>query len=599
MRSSDHPWLRRDTLFASTETGVLVSNATVSFEIQGRGAYELFRTLYPLFDGSLTSRAIQDSVPAAAWRLVNEFMEPLADHGFLRWIPDSDFDVLDTATCERYKDQIAFLAQFDDRPHEAFARFQRASVLALGDSALMESLVDNLRDNGVGTIIHRGSPSSEDLKRAHTGHQLIVIDPSSLRCLDELWPKETPVMVLCTSGERLWALSTCWQQGGLSWEQAARALEGGLHGEAWRASFEAARSGSAVWSSATSSEAVQKLFGALMAYEVFKGLTGSIQAETAAGVVALDCFTGETSIHRVRDLTVDVTTTAHPGSMGELDRDTPGLDQNDSRADEYEGDWRALVDGYTSPAGEFDDLELIQAPVRVSRLRSPFGTIRTASPWTTADARIDAIAKAYALTLRERAEREMARQEEHRKDGADGLGRREWGIGVDTGIAEASRRAVEDLVRRLIQSSQLLGTRAPLAVGGRMGDFIEGVGAGRLAFANFGKHGDFHAAVVWDVRSKGREHVGVDVTPEAAQCRAAIEVLADIQLDFTLTDGFLDPQLCEYGESFFEQPSRPVSLLRLEPPGGPDVELQAVVASVSTPSETSIRSLAVSGADLG
>lgn len=518
---TDHPWLRRDTLFAATEGGVLISNASMGFEISGRGAYELFRALHPLFDGSLTLQEIRDSVPDDTWALINRFIKPLVEHGFLRWIPASDYRVLEDDTRATYRDQIAFLAQFDDRPHQAFSNFHNARVLAVGGTPLIGSLVDNLRDNGALSVTHLEARSAAGAASQCGRYDLVVLGPDSLSRLDEEWQEDVPVMALCTAAERLWALSTAWNRSDASWRDAARALGTGLGGATWEKSLSSARAGVALWTTATSSESVQRLFGALVAYEIFKGLTGAIEAETSTSAIAFDCLMGETSTHRILPYlafdglpmgSAPTGLTLERGAFPEMV--PPCLDQGDSRAAEYEVDWASLVDEYTLPAAQFDDLELEQVPVKVSRLLTPQGIVRSASAWTTADARIDAIAHAYAAHV------------ERQLDGAD----EQAAVGVDTRPVEAARRAVQSLATRMVQDRRLAGQPVPLCSTGRLGKFIADLGGARIRFVDLGLMGPFSIAAAWDAENPGAMCVAADATREAAQCRAAIDLLGFMQI---------------------------------------------------------------------
>ena len=597
---TDHPWLRRDTLFAATDSGVLISNASVGFEISGRGAYELFRTLHPLFDGSLELRKIRDSVPDKTWQLIERFVEPLVAQGFLRWIPASDFTVLDESTRAAFCDQIAFLAQFCDTPHRSFAGFHGARILAIGGTPLMSGLVENLRDNGARCVAHhasRTSPGAHDFGDEHGEYDLVVLGPDALSCLDDPWPLGTPVMALCASGDRLWALPTAWRPSDASWQDADRALATGLQGSIWTEAMASARSGTPQWSTATGSEAVQRLFGALTAYEIFKGLTGAMEPETSTKAISFDCFTAETATHRIL---------SSPAAWGKPDRyvqrptghlGARSFDQNDSRAAQYDSDWAPLVDAFSLPASAFDDLELEQSPIKVSRLRTPTGVVNTASAWTTADARIDAIALAYANAVHERlfddgespARMPRGASRTSRAPGdEDGAGPYamigdaavdDVAVGVDTDPEEAARRAVEALAARMVLNHQLAGVPVRLGPAGRLGTFVSKLAGERVGFLDMGTMGGFAIAGARDERDPDQICVSADASLEAAQCRAGIAVLGRIQVDAAEPAQAANPEEPPVSPTPSE-PAEPAALLDVERPGGPDV--RGITVSLQT-----------------
>ncbi|MDN6134889.1 MAG: hypothetical protein L0J03_12390, partial [Brevibacterium sp.] len=191
-----------------------------------------------------------------------------------------------------------------------------------------------------------------------------------------------------------------------------------------------------------------------MAYEIFKGMTGAISAETGGSVLMLDGMTGETTTHRVCPAPV-WNQPQHRQTPSPVSRPW-GL--SSSRAKEYDATWAPLVDRMTLPAQEFVDLELEQVPVRVSALRMGHDVIRTASLWTTADARIEAVARVY---------------EEYCTSLLPPVGQREGWLGVDREPDEAALRAVRAAAReQALSAEQPTGTRCELEDTSRAADFI-------------------------------------------------------------------------------------------------------------------------------
>ncbi|QTX04076.1 hypothetical protein [Agromyces archimandritae] len=409
------PWLRRDTLFADSGTGVRISNPVSGFEIVGPRAYALFRMIHPFLDGSMTIGQLESGFTAEQWAKVESILTPLADHGFVRWIPDADFAALDPGVAETFAEQIAFLAQYSDEPNAAFARFRVAPVHILGATPMARSIAENLVANGsAGTVVvpfddDFAAPASTRLadaaELAGAEHLIVTPSPAALawfaaegRRIDR-----RTVLAVVPGGERLWALPHPWGDDDPAlpdWGDALAALEaggalGGLE-ETWLT----AAAGHPVLGPRTGSEPVQRMLGALLAYEAFKGLSGALAPETARHAIELDAATGETRGHRVHPhpagRPLELTPTAPPaegfGETGTID---------DSLAEEV-GAWLALADPASSRVAGFDDEDVMQLPLKIGVARLADGREeRAASLWTAADARIEALARVYAELVSE------------------------------------------------------------------------------------------------------------------------------------------------------------------------------------------------------
>ncbi len=513
MRDTDRPWLRRDTIFASTPGGLLISNATSGFEITGQSAYELFSRIYPLFNGELTVAQIKTAVSERNWKLVEAMARPLEDHGFLRWIPTADFELISEDLRTRFPDQIAFLAQFTDAPNEAFLAFNHAKILVVGDDQVVDSLSANLDDNGAEQLMRVAN--FEEVDYEGLSPDLIVLGPSALAAVVDAQKVDIPFLGICPAGDYLWALPVKWDEGSANWDLANDSMKRGSISAEWTASIEAAYAGHPMWTTATSSQAVQRLFGALLAYDIFKGITGAIVPETSKSILGFNALTGDTSTHDITPLYAEISREMSAGLEGNLievtDSEKPsGMDE--SNADEYDTIWAPMVDAFTMPAFSFDDMDLDQVPVKVSQIKTSFGSVFGASPWTTADARIEAIAKAYGNSLSQHCSRDS---------------RMPRVVGVGTSRADAIRRAVEMVVRGEISTGEVEAKAVPSIINGRLGDFIAEISKGKIVFYD---HEPMAGQCVASAEMEGLRIVGAGANRKDAQARAAIELLGRRQV---------------------------------------------------------------------
>lgn len=513
MRDSDRPWLRRDTIFASAPGGVLISNATTGCEIAGESAYELFSRVFPLFNGQATVGEIKGAVAERNWKLIEAIAAPLEEKGFLRWIPESDYELLDNEKREKYADQIAFLAQFTDAPHEAFLAFNQAEILVVGSDEVADSLQANLIDNGAELVTSAESFAVDQFEEL--APDLTVLGPTALSGIDHLRKAGVPFLGVCPAGDYLWALPVGWTEGSASWHSADSSLRRGSMGKEWAEAIEQAQAGQPQWTSATSSQAVQRLFGALLAYEVFKGITGAITPETSEKILAFNALTGATSTHPMTPIYSEVSREVHAQLAGAHPEDagseTPAS-IHVSHADEYDDVWAPLVDRFTMPAFDFDDLDIDQVPVKVSLVETATGKVFAASPWTTADARIEALARAYGQSL-----------SWHCTWASDAP----RVVGIGTTRADAIRRGVEATVRREMLSGSGLTEPVQSVLGGRLGTFVSDVAEGSLEFFAHDPLAGQHVAIACCDEYRA---VGAGSSQEEAQARAAIEVLGRRQV---------------------------------------------------------------------
>lgn len=396
--SADRPWLRRDTSYAETQSGVQVTNASAGFELLGRDVYRLFRAVHPLLDGSRSAGELRTDLGPDRWEKVMTLIRPLSEQGFLRWIPDADRETLTPEERRDFSDQVAFLAQYTDEPHAAFRRFRTAQVHVLGSGPFAASVRENLLTNGLESI---ASTDTGTLRPAADAHIVVTPTAEAMHWLaSHRWePWQGSVLPVLPDGDILWALPHHWVRHTENlttppdWIDGVSSLtEGGGLSEL-ESHWQRASVGRVMLDPYPATEAVQRMFGVLIAYELFKGLTGALPPETAGGAIAFDCRSGQASSHPVHPHPWRGTATFR--SIVESASAVSSSTVMTSRAEEYPR-WATLVGSPTLPIKEFTDDDLLQLPLKLGAVRDHAGRVVVgASLWTTADARLAAIAEIY------------------------------------------------------------------------------------------------------------------------------------------------------------------------------------------------------------
>jgi len=406
IEDSSRPFLRRDTYYAPMDSGMQFSSTGPAFQLAGKGVFQLFERIVPLLDGTLRREELRAAAGPRNWPVVDGLLGHLSDRGFLRWIPAGDVEMVDDRARVEHAEQISFLAQYVDAPHAAFRRFRDAPVLLVGEGPLADAIQENLRANG-----HRDvrttpgpRPSDEDADAAIADAEHVIVMPTAR---SYSWFRRRSasleaarVLLVVPGVDRLWALPHRWSTGdagGPDWTDAVAALEEagalvGLH-----RMLVSADAGNSPLVGRAASVSVQRMMGALLSYEVFKGLTGALPAETGTGAVSLDVVTGETASHRIVPSTQRERATVVPAGPDtrDLGRRPRIASPGDSRAGEYDA-WRTAVGSVTMPVTGFDDAELTQLPMKVGVAVTTSGARRPASSvWTAADARMEAVARCY------------------------------------------------------------------------------------------------------------------------------------------------------------------------------------------------------------
>lgn len=560
------PFLRRDTFYAEVDDGVQFASAGPAFHLSGRGSFQVFERIAPFLNGEVPRGELRAALGTAHWPVVEGILTHLADRGFLRWIGQDDVDRVDEDARAVYAEQIAFLAQYTDAPHAAFATFRDAPVHVVGESALGDAIRENLAVNG-----HRNLTVVDADRRGRlpdgirdAAHLLILPTAAAYawfaRHRSELHAARC--VIVLPADDRLWVLPHSWSDEKPSdpdWKDAVIALEAAGAAPAFETMFAAAEEGFSPLRGRAASEQVQRMLGALLSYEIFKGLTGALPPETAVGAISLNAITGETAAHRVLPSTqrsrAALESAAPPAAA------TVSLTPEDSRPDDYPL-WQRLVGSTTMPLTGFADERLTQIPMKVAVATTADGSaVRAASLWTLADARSEAIARGYeqlvsalepplpvlALTsLDDGTVAEVDAARIFRRSRANAAGRYERSaaaVAVALSAPDATRRAIHKaVIEHLLVANLAEPAGLEIAPSGRgtvmafLDDVsaetggVEFVGLGAVALAE--SEDEIHVVIAIVPSASGPLwHVAAAESEIAAAAIAATEVVALAQFD--------------------------------------------------------------------
>ncbi|ROS45982.1 hypothetical protein [Curtobacterium sp. PhB78] len=572
---SDRPFLRRDTFYAEIEDGIQFSSTGPAFRLSGTAVFAVFERLVPFLNGDVRRDELRAAVGPSRWNFVESMLSFLAEREILRWIPQDDVDALSVDDRGLYTEQIAFLAQYSDRPHAAFVAFRDTPVHIVGGGEIGTTTARNLAENGhraVRLIVPDPDSASMDQTRDLLEAEHVIVLPTASGMawfaanLTDLRPERC--LLIVPGDERIFVLPHQWSPGAVApdWMDAVVALEAGSTIQSLQSTFIASQSSLDPLQGRSGSTAVQRMLGAILSYEVFKGLSGVLPAETATGLLSLDAVTGEATAHPVFPRTQQRRVTLSPAAPRA--EASGAITPEDSRAGSYP-EWCRLVDEITMPVTRFDDDEVTQLPLKVTVAIQHNGVRRAASSlWTTADARIGAIERACEDLVAELEPSEVLLPMVHittgeshnvhaervfRRSRANSAGRYERSSAA-VAVALRAGEATAKAVRKAVEEWLLLeNVQAPSGVAfhleptGRASEFVRTIDSASkpLAFVHLGTcdvDGATAISVVVAMTTGDSEstwQVSSGPDPESAAVLAAVEVLALRQLDT------LDPAITE------------------------------------------------------
>ncbi|MFH8480370.1 TOMM precursor leader peptide-binding protein [Streptomyces sp. NPDC018055] len=423
--AATRPRIRRDVLFTETPGGVLFHNADGGFHLTGRTAYRFASLVVPHLTGQHRLDELCAGFGPAQRAMAAELVKTLYARGFARDIPATGPDTagdagLSPETAERFAAQIAYVDHYTDDAPGRFARYRTTRVAVLGDDETARWCALSLLRNGcarIGTTTahtpataHAHAPASahDDIAAEAAGvgaqvgtvgagpdagwadldgYDVVVVTGAGAgarthRLLAAGVPEGVTVIPAWLFGRRLIVgpLSTAASTG--CWSCALLRLGGnvdpGTAAELWsEAAGAVPASGDAL------SGPVAAMVGNLVGYEVFRLTTGALPAETAGQVLvqdleSLDVMAEPVQPHprcaRCAALDAREPAPALPETLAlpvtptvETARDAEALVEELNRVSS------ALVRPYTGIFRRYDDEELTQTPLKLSRVEVALG----------------------------------------------------------------------------------------------------------------------------------------------------------------------------------------------------------------------------------
>ncbi|MGN2361876.1 TOMM precursor leader peptide-binding protein [Streptomyces luridiscabiei] len=414
------PRIRRDVLFTETPGGVLFHNADGGFHLTGRTAYRFASLVVPHLTGQHRLDELCAGFGPAQRAMAAELVKTLYARGFARDIPEAASGA-DTAggeglpeeIAERFAAQIAYVDHYTDDAHARFTRYRTTRVAVLGDDETARWCALSLLRNGcarIGTTTPHDDVTAEAAgvgaqvdtvtARAGTlpagpgaswadldGYDVVVVTGPGAgarthRLLAAGVPEGVTLIPAWLFGRRLVVgpLSTAASTG--CWSCALLRLgsnvDPGTAAELWsEAAGAVPPSGDAL------SGPVAAMVGNLVGYEIFRLTTGALPAETDGQVLvqdleSLDVMAEPVQPHprcaRCASLDAREPAATLPDSLAlpvaptvETARDAEALVEELNRVS------TALVRPYTGIFRRYDDEELTQTPLKLSRVEVALG----------------------------------------------------------------------------------------------------------------------------------------------------------------------------------------------------------------------------------
>ncbi|MFJ5657041.1 TOMM precursor leader peptide-binding protein [Streptomyces microflavus] len=414
------PRIRRDVLFTETPGGVLFHNADGGFHLTGRTAYRFASLVVPHLTGQHRLDELCAGFGPAQRAMAAELVKTLYARGFARDIPEAasgadtaEGEGLPEEIAERFAAQIAYVDHYTDDAHARFTRYHTTRVAVLGDDETARWCALSLLRNGcarIGTTTPHDDVTAEAAgvgaqvdtvtARAGTlpagpgaswadldGYDVVVVTGPGAgarthRLLAAGVPEGVTLIPAWLFGRRLVVgpLSTAASTG--CWSCALLRLgsnvDPGTAAELWsEAAGAVPPSGDAL------SGPVAAMVGNLVGYEIFRLTTGALPAETDGQVLvqdleSLDVMAEPVQPHprcaRCASLDAREPAATLPDSLAlpvaptvETARDAEALVEELNRVS------TALVRPYTGIFRRYDDEELTQTPLKLSRVEVALG----------------------------------------------------------------------------------------------------------------------------------------------------------------------------------------------------------------------------------
>ncbi|NEC44390.1 TOMM precursor leader peptide-binding protein [Streptomyces sp. SID8016] len=414
------PRIRRDVLFTETPGGVLFHNADGGFHLTGRTAYRFASLVVPHLTGAHRLADLCAGFGPAQRAMAAELVKTLYARGFARDIPGAEAagKTVDTETAERFAAQIAYVDHYTDDAPARFARYRATRVAVLGDDETAHWCALSLVRNGCAAIGTAAPATRPALATAPDGlvaeaaangarveaiaagagagwadlggYDVVVVTGADAgarthRLLAAGVPEGVTLIPAWLFGRRLVVGPLATADSAGCWNCALLRLGGNVDAttaaELWS---EAA--GAAPTARAPLSGPVAAMVGNLVGYEIFRLATGALPAETAGHVLVQDLESLDVMAEPVQPHPRCTRCAGLPAAGGaaspaalpeglalpvtatvETARDAEELVEELNRIS------AVLVRPYTGIFRSYDDEELTQTPLKLSRVEVALG----------------------------------------------------------------------------------------------------------------------------------------------------------------------------------------------------------------------------------
>ncbi|MEU8564870.1 TOMM precursor leader peptide-binding protein [Streptomyces cyaneofuscatus] len=408
------PRIRRDVLFTETPGGVLFHNADGGFHLTGRTAYRFASLVVPHLTGHHRLDELCAGFGPGQRAMAAELVKTLYARGFARDIPATDPDTagddgLSPEIAERFAAQIAYVDHYTDDAPARFARYRTTRVAVLGDDETAPWCVLSLLRNGcarIGTTTPHDEREGVAAEAAGAGAQIETVGAGTDAGWADLDGYDVVVVTGSGAGARTHRLLAAGVPEGVTlipaWLFGRRLIVGPLSTAASTGCWSCALlrlggnvdagAAEALWSEAAGavpvsgdalSGPVAAMVGNLIGYEIFRLTTGALPAETDGQVLvqdleSLDVMAEPVQPHsrcaRCAALDAREPVPALPDALAlpvtptvETARDAEALVEELNRVS------TALVRPYTGIFRRYDDEELTQTPLKLSRVEVALG----------------------------------------------------------------------------------------------------------------------------------------------------------------------------------------------------------------------------------
>ncbi|MDW4901205.1 TOMM precursor leader peptide-binding protein [Streptomyces californicus] len=416
------PRIRRDVLFTETPGGVLFHNADGGFHLTGRTAYRFASLVVPHLTGAHRLADLCAGFGPAQRAMAAELVKTLYARGFARDIPVAEAagETVDEETAERFAAQIAYVDHYTDDAPARFARYRASRVAVLGDDETAHWCALSLVRNGcaaigtaapaaIGTAAPATAPDGLAAEAAANGARVEAIPAGTGAGWADLGGYDVVVVTGADAGARTHRLLAAGVPEGVTlipaWLFGRRLVVGPLatadSAGCWNCALLRlggnvdATTAAELWSEAAGaaptaraplSGPVAAMVGNLVGYEIFRLATGALPAETAGHVLVQDLESLDVMAEPVQPHPRCTRCAALPAAGGaaspaalpeglalpvtatvETARDAEELVEELNRIS------AVLVRPYTGIFRSYDDEELTQTPLKLSRVEVALG----------------------------------------------------------------------------------------------------------------------------------------------------------------------------------------------------------------------------------